>query len=315
MIYFVVGRKDQGSAILRGVQISNELNILGYNSKVVTPSEIKNFKSKSIFFWIKNINLDLIRTNLKNGIHIYDVVDNYIYQKSQVENAINCGFLNQIIVNNEYMRSEIISKYNISQNLISVIHHHWDPRISTAILNNQSKLTFGFLGSVASLKHTDNLLHYMELINHYDIRFYDTENGQEVSKFIKNKKNIIVNRDLHAMANLKIHFNCHLSIRKNNTAESKYKTSAKVATAAALGHNILTTYEKATQDILPKDYPFILHKTDYDSVRKMFDLIITDYFDEKKLWKLGLEIMKQVKNKTSLSEIINNYLFILNNIK
>lgn len=313
MIFFVVGKKDQGSAILRGIHISEKLNGLGLFTKVVTESEIPKDEINSLFVWVKNINPDLIKQLPQNN-HVYDVVDNYIYQKELVQSVIQSGVVDHLIVNNEFMKLEIHNENNISSKDISVIHHHWDPRISTARKENQSNLTFGFLGSVASLAHTDNFLHYRTLADEYKVRFYDTENGKDVSDLVNNDKKIVVTRDPDAMASLKIHFNCHISIRKNDGPESKYKTSAKVVTASALGHNILTTYEEATRDVLPGEYPFILKNTDLKSIKEMFDLIKADYADKKVLWKRGLEIMSSVKEQTSLSKIANDYIFIINKL-
>ena len=75
----------------------------------------------------------------------------YIYQKELVQSVIQSGMVDHLIVNNEFMKLEIHNENNISLKDISVIHHHWDPRISTAQKENQSNLTFGFLGSVAAL--------------------------------------------------------------------------------------------------------------------------------------------------------------------
>jgi hypothetical protein len=310
MIFFVVAKKDQGSAILRGIQISDQLNQLGIDSKVVTVSEIPTTEINSLFVWVKNINPKIVK-QLVNNIHVYDVVDNYIYQKELVQSVIQTEVINHLIVNNEFMKLEIHKENNISLKDISVIHHHWDPRISTAQKENQSNLTFGFLGSVASLAHTDNFLHYRTLVDKYKVRFYDTEIGKDVSELVNNDKKIVVNRNPNAMQELEIHFNCHISIRKHDAPESKYKTSAKVVTASALNHNILTTYEQATKDVLPKDYPFILKNTELTTINQMFDLIKSDYADKKILWKRGLEIMSSVKEQTSLLKIANDYLFMI----
>ena len=84
-----------------------------------------------------------------------------------------------------------------------------------------------------------------------------------------------------------------------------------MVTASALNHNILTTYEQATKDILPKDYPFILKNTELTTINEMFDLIKSDYADKKILWKSGLKIMQELKDKTSLLKIANDYLFMI----
>lgn len=313
MIFFVVAKKDQGSAILRGIQISEELNKLNVESEVILESEIPNHIVNSIFVWVKHINPNKVKQLSKNK-HIYDVVDNYIYQKDLVNQIIENRLVCHFIVNNEYMQSEICIQNKLETNFVSVIPHHWDPRISNARKENQSNLTFGYLGSVASLKHTENFLHYNQLQNDYAVRFYDTELGKDVSSFVRNDKEIVVKRNPDAMKQLKIDFNCHISIRQNNTPESLYKTSAKVVTASALGHNIITTYEEATKDILPTDYPFILKKTDLESVIEMFDLVRDDYNDKKILWKSGLEIMKNVKGNLSLPKIAETYLFMINTL-
>lgn len=64
------------------------------------------------------------------------------------------------------------------------------------------------------------------------------------------------------------------------------------------------------------NYPFILRKTDLKSVIEMFDLVIDDYNDKKILWNRGLDTMKTLKEKTSLSKIVeDNYLSIFTKFK
>ena len=38
------------------------------------------------------------------------------------------------------------------------------------------------------------------------------------------------------------------------------------------------------------------------TIKEMFDMIKADYADKKVLWKQGLEIMRSIKEKTSLSK-------------
>ena len=105
MIFFVVAKKDQGSAILRGIQISEELNKLNVESEVILESEIPNHIVNSIFVWVKHINPNKVKQLSKNK-HIYDVVDNYIYQKDLVNQIIENRLVCHFIVNNEYIDSE-----------------------------------------------------------------------------------------------------------------------------------------------------------------------------------------------------------------
>ena len=98
-----------------------------------------------------------------------------------------------------------------------------------------------------------------------------------------------------------------MSIRENNTPISKYKTTAKLATAAILEHNIITTYESSVVDILPSKYPFILKDAKIKTIKNMIDLVIKDYNSDKKLWNEGLKIMSHVKQKLSIKQIIKKY--------
>lgn len=309
-VFFVVSNPAFGSAILRGIQISNALNNEGIESTFITHKQINSNVKNSIFFWIKEFNKNLM-SKLSGNYHIYDIIDNYIYQNRSVKSLIRSKTLDHIIVNNNYMKSEIVKQNKIPPDDISVIHHHWDPRVLTSIKENQSNLAFGYLGSVASLAHTNNFLHYKTLSKKYNIIFYDTENGADVTNLVNAGKRIAVSRNSKAMAQLKINFNCHISIRKNDSPESLYKTSAKIVTASALDHNIITTHEQATKDILPSDYPFILKNTDVESVTKMFDLIKKDYNGKKVLWNKGLEIMLNVKQEYAIQNIIQKYINII----
>lgn len=313
MIYFVVQHKNQGSSILRGLQISNELNNLDIKSKVINPHEVPTNEENAIFFWVKNINLDIIKRCRKTSHHIYDIVDNYIFNKHMVNSAIKSGFLDRIIVNNFSMKRDFSTTYNISLDDILVIHHNWDPRIASAIKENQNNLTFGYLGSIASLSHSANFLHYKKITEQYNVRFYDSEIGLDVTDPLKADKKIPnCSWNKNAMSQANIRFNCHVSIREENSSLSKYKTSAKVVTASALSHNIITTYEDAVKDILPSEYPFILKNTDLESVIKMFDLVKKDFNCKKILWNRGLEIMSCVKGKYSITNTIKNYSNFIN---
>lgn len=89
----------------------------------------------------------------------------------------------------------------------------------------------------------------------------------------------------------------------------------KVATAAALGHNIITTWDEAVKDCLPVDYPFALKEDDsLESITEMFRLAIKDYEGDQILWEKGLSMMKEVKQKLSLHNIASEYENFLNGL-
>jgi lipopolysaccharide biosynthesis glycosyltransferase len=126
-----------------------------------------------------------------------------------------------------------------------------------------------------------------------------------------NIKNILTNNSLTKnLSNLNIKFNCHISIREIDSELFKFKTSAKIATAAYFNHNIITTYEESIKDIMPEDYPFILYSTDTESIKKMFNIVINDFNGDKNLWNKGLKIMKKIKEDLSIETISKKYLEI-----
>ena len=108
-----------------------------------------------------------------------------------------------------------------------------------------------------------------------------------------------------------INFNCDINIRPNDSEIFYFKTTAKIATAAILGHNIITTYDMAIKDILPPDYPFILEDNNLATIIKMIELIRNDYNKDKYLWNKGLTIMYNVKQQLSLDNIIFDYIDII----
>ena len=312
MIYFVVKNSTLGSAILRGHQLSTELNKHGIDTKVIDYSQIDSSTINSIFIWVKEIDYKLVSA-LTGNHHIYDVVDNYLYNYNYINQLLNNNIFNSLIVNNSYMKESIRSKTMFSGNIYT-IPHHWDPRIQNIQTNNLKQIIFGFLGSIASLKHTDNFLHYKQLVDKYPVEFIDSESGKNCTELIKNKKTIPIERDVDAMSKLNINFNCHLSIRENDTNVSRYKTTAKIATASAMAHNIITTYEKSTQDFLPDDYPFILKDTNLNTIEQMFNIVIDDYVNGKQLWNQGLLMMKDIKSKLSIDKIISIYIDMINEL-
>jgi len=309
---------NQPSDKLRGYDIMNALpdiyrkivkiiytHVKNTNNKNLIFNKMLNIKN-SIIFWIREFNGNIMnQLKQKNNMIIYDVIDNFVYDKNKMLYLLNHNVIDKIIVNNKYMKSEI---ENLSEfkGTCYVIYHNYDPIYENLNLYSDDKLHFGYMGSIGSLLHTNNFLYHSQLSKEYSIHLLDTDSGNYINKFLLDNKS----RNLYNLKDLQIKFNCHISIRGMNSDTSKYKTTAKLATAAAMNCNIITTNEEAVKDILPEDYPFILYKDDINSVREMFNLIIEDYYDEKILWNKGLEIMKEVKNKLHINEIIKNYVDI-----
>ena len=222
--------------------------------------------------------------------------------------------LNFFIVNNEFMSSHVRRATTYTGDIF-VIHHHWDVRLAEqSRIFPLKQLVFGYMGSIASLNHSDNFLHYRHLMKKYPIQLIDTELGKNVTDLVKRNKfhKVKIAHNPRNMQNIVINFNCHMSIRRNDGPLSNFKTTAKLATAAALSHNIITTREKSVMDVLPEDYPFLLSDSRIPTVCAMMDRMMKDYQSENQLlWNRGLRMMAVVKQKLSITEIGRQYVDML----
>ncbi len=318
-IIFMASNIKYGSSKLRASQICEHNqkkcveSIVLYQDSIDTKNIFNtkkfflNYKN-ALFIWIKTINKQIYDLIPKNNIHVLDMVDNYILQKDYINEIINNNIINGIIVNNNFTKNEIKNNSKFKGDVF-VLYHHYDPALEEVNLIEQDELKFGFMGSLPSLKFTDNFLHYKELVKQFKIEMFNTEDLNYYTEQYHNDPDFYIQsiEQKDFSTNFTINFNCHISIRIIDSDTYKYKTTAKIATAAALGHNIITTYEESVKDIIPIDYPFLLFDDNVDSVKNLLNTIILDYNQDKILWNKGLEIMKTVKSRLSINNIVKDY--------
>lgn len=309
-VFFIAANKSWGSSKLRGYQISQSLQQYGIQSYFLSVNELTSDIQNSTCIWIKFPNMDAI-SKLSNNKHILDVVDAFSY----CSQFIHAKELDGIIVNNQHMKHVCLDKFMRRDNVF-VIPHHWDTELEKVELTNQSQLQFGYLGSISSLKYDENFLYHKTLSKQFDIQFLDCEFCQDVSDILKSGDNIRDPLDFERrnISNLNVNFNCHFSIRDTYSDLFHYKTSAKIATASCLGHNIITTAEKSVIDVLPPDYPFLLEDSKLDTIVSMINNVKQDYNSSKKLWNQGLTIMSEIKKTLSIDNINKKYLKLIKEI-
>ena len=214
------------------------------------------------------------------------------------------------VVNNLEMARQLGQKKSF------VIPHHWDPDLAGRIeAQPADRASFGFMGSLYSLRHTANLLHAEKLARLDELGLCAVET--EEARVVQRDEMLGIIRgsagepkvSRQPMKNLpRVPFNVHLSVRAEGTPEFLYKTSAKVVTAAALGHNIVTTREPSVMEVLPRDYPFLLADSRWDTLVNMIGRVEDDFRGDKKLWRRGLRIMDSVRERQCLPAIAGRYL-------
>lgn len=98
-------------------------------------------------------------------------------------------------------------------------------------------------------------------------------------------------------------FNCHVSIREPGSSQAMMKPATKVSIAAAVGAVCITTPDESMVELLPKEYPYWCMTVD------SFPKILEKAKDEFNgpVWNRALEIMAEVKEKTSLNTISEKY--------
>lgn len=323
-IIFLSQYPQLGSNYLRGNQICDSLNNLGLDCEML---EIQQGKGKVMdnndpqLCEIKNCIVILIsryrhnivlRLKKNNNIIVFDMVDKFCELNNQI------GQCQQIVNNVDVIifpnkKTEHDFNTLIKGNFKSVvIHHHWDPRLKNMVTNfPNDQLVFGFMGSVATANK--NCIFLYHLIHNYKFEVLDTELCKYMTEDVKKGKISDIWKWIDRLVENNICFNCHVSIRKKDSLEWKYKTNTKVSTAAFFESPIITTQEDTLSEILPNDYPYFIKDTSKESVFRAFDYVQSTF--NTNVWEKAKDIMKSVKEKLSIEYLSYNYLELFENLQ
>jgi len=99
-------------------------------------------------------------------------------------------------------------------------------------------------------------------------------------------------------------YNCHLSVRDPGK-EFLYKPNCKVVTAAVCDANLVSTRDESTVELLGPDYPYYADPT-VESLTAAIDKARTTFRGPE--WKRGLEVMRELKERTRIERIVDDYL-------
>lgn len=339
-VCFLVASKQLGSTKLRAQQIADVLSkTYRVNVAVFTHKEAeakhrenalidKNIKTNAhVFIWLKNVSTALFRTLQRlNYVNIFDPVDAYALHRSRVLTTCNNHKFDAILTNNETMTNDMLMRLQdgVGTRFI-VVHHHWDPDLNRVRkqLVEQDRLRFGYMGSIRSLAHSNNVGDYtfLTMMDDFPICFVDTESGENMTDVLRKQPDVtklppLSKTNKRPFKDLVLPFNCHLSIREPQTDLFNFKTTAKVVTAAALGHVIVTTREPSAVELLGNDYPFYFESTTNESIRKMLQTVQDDYKGTKDKWNTANRLLEHVKRSKTLDNICRcHYVTLLNSLK
>lgn len=155
-----------------------------------------------------------------------------------------------------------------------VIRLHWDPRFH---LNRAGcdELSIGYLGDRRSLQLWDSIP---------GLEYVDDDYFQQA-----------------------LRFNCHLSIRQPGR-ESLYKPGAKVVAAAGCGAALITSPCESALELLGEDYPYYTGHL-LEEVTETVERVRETMGGPE--WHLALEQLAEVRKRTALERILQDYLELL----
>lgn len=151
-----------------------------------------------------------------------------------------------------------------------VIYHQWDPRYVPNTLGDKD-FRIAYLGLSRSL----SLWGQLPGVEYFDGDYFR-----------------------RALA-----YNCHLSVREPGK-ELLYKPNCKVSTAAACEANLVTTRDESTLELLGPDYPYYA-EPETASLAAAIDKARSTFGGPE--WKRGLDLMKEVRERTSMPRIAEDY--------
>lgn len=288
------GINDSGG--MRGGQISNKLT--NSYEKLVLSNENINDTDKVVIIlkeWASNIELLQHLKNCGNKI-LLDVIDWLDIDKYNENININQPnffpellkeYYDGYIVNNSKMKIWWYENMDFDLNKpIFIIPHHWDERFAHLPIHEYDDQPYFYYLGYRGHKE-QNCLYVQKLLD--DNLLNDDRHGS----------NYFLNRPNNGV---------QINIRKTESWEYCFKPATKLSIAAAMDSVMITTYDWSIQDILPADYPYLLKSTDYKDVKAMFQYVKATYGMEQ--WFKAKHMLEQVKQKTSIDEIVKSYLEI-----
>lgn len=287
---------------------------------------------KSIIFLIKDPHCGASFTcgnMVKVGLEAYEIQSQILYYDKinikDIKDSIVVIFKHSLSI-----QDLITLKSNHNKIIMDVVDEFIRPQTNVTDLY-QYDLFDGVISRVKKVFDEYIFPKHLELIYlplHWDIRFQDypqftptnytplclsndLRDVPHIHYLFNNKKvDFIVNLGVEAFSDPNViksfsQYFLHYNIRETNSIAYKFKPATKLITAAAFNTPIITNYDWAIQDLIPNDYPFLVQNTFLDNIIDFIDNIKNI---SKKEWDYSLEIMKETKYKTSLINLIPQYI-------
>jgi len=264
--------------MIRGFQLAEHMSALGYDASVVNigSSAVAGINN-SIVVFVKHLDSSALETAIANrNIVIWNLSDRATWGR----NFTSGSHLDGVVFPTRRALQDFSGSFRSDAKKI-VIWESADIRWQPAA---PWRYRLGYLGSRFSLDDR-----YLGIRGLHCLYSPMTGVGPEIEAFFRKAKR----------------YACHFSVRLEETADYLYKPNAKLVGAAASGVNIILSRDATNLEILDTDYPYFTD-SDIDSVKEMVRFARATY--RKKEWKAGLDMMRDVREKTSRERVTRNYI-------
>ncbi|TWH76704.1 uncharacterized protein DUF616 [Azomonas agilis] len=289
-IVFLYSEKyaKSGSTVMRGEQLSKLIknHYIERGKNVTYTSDSNQLKNCIIFItkgFLKDSSVqDLEKLKSHNNILLYDFVDD-IPDKNKIDFA-DALIASSILGYKHYM-------LNIPQIPSFHLTHHVDPRVINKI--KPTKLEF----------NSCEIGYFGELLN--------TQKTESIEKFVK-FINVDTSIQDDSWIDLIPKFNCHYAVRQKRGIDG-FKPFLKGFTAAASNSIIIIQANEGDAEYyLGSDYPYLVSNTPTEEeILSVIDNAKSDY--NKSNWNYASEIMNEIKLRSSMDHIINEFDKIIKN--
>lgn len=288
-IVFLVQDDNCGATFMLGKMVKHALDQFNIKSEI---RHINNFTldfsavdtlKDSLVFVYKHVPHKLVLNKLRenNNKLVMDVVDEYVRPGTTPENLYSYEFFDGIILR----MSRVLKEYTLPSHLeIKTIPHHWDIRLQNLDTTNKPNPK-----PVVTINDGRDMPYLQDLLKHKDVEFLGNFSYSQFSELIDKLNSYAI----------------HYNVRSTDSVAYKFKPATKLVTAAALDTPLITNYDWSIQDLIPSDYPFLTEGKDYGEIA---NLINTFPGRGSKEHNYALEILKEVKVKTALVNLIPEYL-------
>lgn len=285
-IVFLVQDDNCGATFMLGKMVKYGLDHYNTPCEIKQINELNTIKDSLVIIFKHQPPANAI-SQLKenNNKLVMDVVDEFIRPGTTPENLYDYSLFDGVIIRIGKVLKEHIFPSHLE---IKFIPHHWDIRLQD--LDTSNKLNSKPLVNINDGRD----MPYLEmLVKNNIIDFVGNYSYSQYSKLIDKLNSYFV----------------HYNVRNTNSLAYKYKPSTKLVTSSALDAPLITNYDWAIQDLIPPDYPFLIEGKNYE---ELVDMISMFPSQDSKEYKYALQLLKEVKAKTALINLIPEYLEFYN---